>query len=71
MYKRQILIIAVVAMVLPGQDPVTMLSMMVPMIVLFEVSILWASVLDRRKNRALARQASALDESDADGDTQN
>ena len=69
--RYAILIIAVVAMVLPGQDPVTMLSMMVPMIVLFEVSILWASVLDRRKNRALARQASALDESDADGDTQN
>jgi sec-independent protein translocase protein TatC len=47
---------AVVAMVLPGQDPVTMLLMMVPMYVLYEASILIAALFDRRQRRALARQ---------------
>jgi sec-independent protein translocase protein TatC len=69
--RYAILIIAVIAMVLPGQDPVTMLSMMLPMIVLFEVSILWASVLDRRKERALARAGALPDDTDADGDPQS
>jgi sec-independent protein translocase protein TatC len=36
--------IAVVAMVLPGTDPVTMLIDMVPLIVLYELSILLASI---------------------------
>ena len=35
-------------MLLPGQDPVTMLFMMAPLIVLYEGSILLASLLDRR-----------------------
>jgi len=69
--RYAILIIAVIAMVLPGQDPVTMLSMMLPMIVLFEVSILWASLLDRRKERALARAGALPDDTDADGDPQS
>ena len=69
--RYAILIIAVVAMVLPGQDPVTMLSMMLPMIVLFEVSILWASLLDRRKERALVRAGAVPDDTDADGDPQS
>jgi sec-independent protein translocase protein TatC len=69
--RYAILIIAVIAMVLPGQDPVTMLSMMLPMIVLFEVSILWASLLDRRKERALARAGGLPDDTDADGDPQS
>ncbi len=47
--------IAIMAMLLPGQDPVTMLIMMVPLIVLYEGSILLASLLDRRAVRALAR----------------
>ncbi len=68
--RYAILIIAVIAMVLPGQDPVTMLSMMLPMIVLFEVSILWASLLDRRKERAEARAGALPDDTDADGDPQ-
>ncbi len=68
--RSAILIIAVIAMVLPGQDPVTMLSMMLPMIVLFEVSILWASLLDRRKERALVRAGAVSDDTDADGDPQ-
>ena len=69
--RYAILIIAVIAMVLPGQDPVTMLSMMLPMIVLFEVSILWASLLDRRKERALVRAGAVPDDTDADGDPQS
>src|SRR3954447_6262235 len=69
--RYAILIIAVIAMVLPGQDPVTMLSMMLPMIVLFEVSILWASLLDRRKERAQARAGALSDDTDADGDPQS
>ena len=44
--------IAVVAMLLPGQDPVTMLSLMAPLYILFEGSILLAALIDRRaKNR--------------------
>jgi sec-independent protein translocase protein TatC len=40
-------IIAVVAMVLPGTDPVSMLLEMVPLIVLFEMSLILARVLGR------------------------
>jgi sec-independent protein translocase protein TatC len=39
------LIIAVVAMVLPGTDPVSMLLEMVPLLVLFEMSLILARVL--------------------------
>jgi len=56
-----LLTIAVVAALLPGTDPVTMLSMMVPMILLYELSILLASLLDRRAARA---EESADDDSD-------
>ena len=58
--RYAILIIAIVAMLLPGADPVTMLSMMVPLIVLYEVSILLATLLDRRAARARAREDAAL-----------
>jgi sec-independent protein translocase protein TatC len=40
--RYAILVIAVVAMLLPGTDPVTMLISMVPLIVLFEGSVLLA-----------------------------
>jgi Sec-independent protein secretion pathway component TatC len=46
-------------MLMPGQDPVTMLSMMLPMVVLYEASILVASLLDRRAARAVARDEAA------------
>jgi sec-independent protein translocase protein TatC len=49
-------VIAIVAMLLPGQDPVTMLSLMVPLIVLYEGSILLCTLLDRRATRARARE---------------
>jgi sec-independent protein translocase protein TatC len=51
------LIIAVIAMLLPGQDPVTMLIMMVPLLVLYEASILVSALLDRRAVRAERRAA--------------
>jgi sec-independent protein translocase protein TatC len=57
--RYAILIVAVIAMLLPGQDPVTMLSLMVPLYVLFEGSILLASLLDRRAARAAAADPEA------------
>ena len=50
--RYAILAIAVLAMLLPGQDPVTMGMMMAPMYVLFEASILLSWLLDRRAARA-------------------
>ena len=52
--RYTILGIAVLAMLLPGQDPVTMLSLMAPLYVLFEGSILLASLLDRRARKSVA-----------------
>jgi sec-independent protein translocase protein TatC len=46
------LAIAVIAMLLPGQDPVTMVIMMLPLLVLYEASILVSRWLDRRAQRA-------------------
>jgi sec-independent protein translocase protein TatC len=40
--------IAVIAMLMPGQDPVTMLLMMAPMYVLYEASVLTTAILSRR-----------------------
>jgi sec-independent protein translocase protein TatC len=60
--------IAILAMLLPGTDPVTMLSMMLPLVVLFEGSILMASLLDRRADRARAREDAELDQDPADSD---
>jgi len=45
--RYSLLIIAVVAMLLPGTDPVTMLLSMAPLLVLYEASI-WLSVLFNR-----------------------
>ena len=58
--RYSILGIAVVAMLLPGQDPVTMLSLMVPLYVLFEGSILLAALLERRAREARRRRADDL-----------
>jgi sec-independent protein translocase protein TatC len=65
--RYAILVIAVVAMLLPGQDPVTMLLLMAPLVVLFEGSILFAALVDRRAARARAREEAELADSD-DGD---
>jgi sec-independent protein translocase protein TatC len=50
--RYALLAIAAVAMVMPGQDPVTMLLMMAPMYVLYEASILTAAMLGRRARAA-------------------
>ncbi len=55
--RMAILVIAVLAALLPGGDPVTMLLMMLPIIVLYEGSILLASLLERRAARAREREA--------------
>ena len=53
--RYAILIIAILAALLPGGDPVTMLLMMVPVLILYEGSILLASLLDRRARDRPAR----------------
>lgn len=55
--RYSILVIAILAMLLPGTDPVTMLLSMAPLLVLFEASILFASLLDRRAQRREERDA--------------
>jgi Sec-independent protein secretion pathway component TatC len=48
-------VIAILAAALPGVDPITMLIEMVPLLVLFELSILLARVLGRpARNAGLA-----------------
>ena len=46
--RYAVLVIAILAMFLPGTDPVTMLLMMAPLLVLYEGSILLAALLARR-----------------------
>jgi sec-independent protein translocase protein TatC len=60
--RYAILVIAILAALLPGGDPVTMLLMMVPILFLYEGSILLASLLDRRAARARAREEAAGDD---------
>lgn len=45
--RYAVLIIAVLAMLLPGTDPVTMLISMIPLVILFELSLLLARWLGR------------------------
>ena len=52
--RYAILIIAVLAMLLPGTDPVTMLLSMTPLVILFEGSILIAALAERRARRGAA-----------------
>jgi sec-independent protein translocase protein TatC len=62
--RYAILVIAIVAMLLPGQDPITMLTLMLPMVLLYEGSILFATVLDRRARRQREREERERDEED-------
>ena len=62
--RYALIVIAVAAAILPGQDPVTMLLIMVPMYALYEGSILIASVLDRRRRRAEAREEAEMADAD-------
>jgi sec-independent protein translocase protein TatC len=54
--RYAIVVIAIVAMLLPGTDPVTTLIEMVPLIVLYELSILLASWLDRMAAQRAAQE---------------
>jgi sec-independent protein translocase protein TatC len=57
-HRRQaIVVIAVVAMLLPGTDPVTMLLSMLPLIVLYELSIVLAAVMGRPRERSVTGEA--------------
>jgi sec-independent protein translocase protein TatC len=53
--RYAILVIAVLAMLLPGTDPVTMLISMVPLVVLFEGSLLLARLIGTPKERGEVR----------------
>lgn len=55
--RYAVLIIAVVAMLLPGTDPVTMLISMLPLVLLFELSLLLARAFGRPPDEAGARRA--------------
>jgi sec-independent protein translocase protein TatC len=55
--RYALVVIAVIAMLLPGTDPVTMLLSMLPLLVLFEASILLSALLERR----MARQAATIE----------
>jgi sec-independent protein translocase protein TatC len=63
--RYAILVIAIIAMVLPGQDPVTMTLLMLPMYVLYELSILVVWLLDRRARRREAEEVAAVAEAEA------
>jgi sec-independent protein translocase protein TatC len=56
--RYAILIIAVVAMLLPGTDPVTMLISMAPLYLLFELSLLLARWFGRPSDELVAELAS-------------
>jgi sec-independent protein translocase protein TatC len=54
--RYAVLVIAVVAMLLPGTDPISLLLSMLPLLVLYEGSILVAALLDRRARRRAAAE---------------
>jgi sec-independent protein translocase protein TatC len=53
--RYALLVIAVLAMLLPGTDPITMVVSMLPLVLLYEGSILFAALLDRRSARERER----------------
>ena len=57
--RYAVLVIAILAMLLPGTDPVTMLLAMIPLAVLFEGSLLLAAVFERRAQAPEDELASA------------
>lgn len=59
--RYAIVVIAVIAMLLPGTDPITMLISMVPLLVLFEGSILLASWVDRRDRKKAVVEGDGVD----------
>jgi sec-independent protein translocase protein TatC len=61
--RYAVLVIAVLAMLLPGTDPITMLISMLPLIVLFEASLIIARVADRRRAETAASAELATQDS--------
>lgn len=57
--RYAILVCAVIAAALPGVDPVSMLLEMIPLVVLYELSILLARVFGRPSGEVVERWASA------------
>jgi sec-independent protein translocase protein TatC len=57
--RYAILVIAVLAMILPGVDPITMLLEMLPLIVLFEISILLSRAVGRQSGESAGEVVSA------------
>jgi sec-independent protein translocase protein TatC len=51
--RHAIVVIAIIAMLLPGTDPVTMLISMIPLLVLYELSILLAVLVERSRRRSV------------------
>lgn len=68
-WRYAVVIISVVAVLLPGTDPVTTIIEMVPMLILYGVSILLATWVDRFDRRSAEADALALDETDSLDDT--
>jgi sec-independent protein translocase protein TatC len=56
------LIFAFAAVATPSTDPFTMCAMALPMVLLFEASVLFAVLHDRRKARSRAAEEAALDD---------
>ena len=65
-WRYAVVAIAVVAVLLPGTDPVTTVIEMVPMLVLYGLSILLATWVERLDRRAAEREALAQDDSQQD-----
>jgi sec-independent protein translocase protein TatC len=51
--RYAILVLAVIAMLLPGQDPVTMMILLIPLVALYEGSIVLARVFGGRREEAV------------------
>jgi sec-independent protein translocase protein TatC len=64
-WRYAVVIISVVAVLLPGTDPVTTCIEMIPMLILYGASILLATWVERFDRRAVEADALALDESDS------
>jgi sec-independent protein translocase protein TatC len=58
--RYAVLVIAVVAMLLPGTDPVTMVISMVPLVLLFEGSLLLARAFGKPPDQAAETEAVAV-----------
>jgi sec-independent protein translocase protein TatC len=63
-WRYATVIIAVIAVLLPGTDPITTCIEMVPMLVLYALSILLATWVERFDRRTADREALVLDETD-------